>query len=128
MTQQRRAILEQLRKVSSHPMADQVYAMVRRHLPRISLATVYRNLETLNRLGVIQKLESGGAAARFDGNPGVHYHIRCVRCGRVEDLAVEPTAGIEEAARRLADYEVIGHRVEVIGVCPQCKEARQRHG
>jgi len=126
MTQQRQAILEELRKVTTHPMADEVYAMVRRRLPRISLATVYRNLETLNGLGMIQKVESGEHAARFDGNPRVHYHVRCVRCGRLEDLAVEPDRTVERAAERATGYAVLGHRTEIIGVCPTCASRDSR--
>jgi len=59
MTRQRRIILEELRKVDSHPTADEVYEMVRRQLPRISLGTVYRNLEILSREGLIQKVVLG---------------------------------------------------------------------
>jgi Fur family ferric uptake transcriptional regulator len=127
MTQQRRVILEELRKVASHPTADQIYEMVRRRLPRVSLGTVYRNLEVLSEQGVIRTLEWGGMPRRFDGNPGTHYHVRCVRCGRAEDVDVRPLSGIEEAARSVSDYQVIGHRVEVMGICPQCRgEAQQR--
>ncbi|MBW2706713.1 MAG: transcriptional repressor, partial [Deltaproteobacteria bacterium] len=49
MTRQRQVILEELRKVDTHPSADEVYEMVRKRLPRISLGTVYRNLEILSQ-------------------------------------------------------------------------------
>ena len=84
MTRQRRVILQELQKVTTHPTADQVYDMVRKKLPRISLATVYRNLDLLAQDGLISKLD-GGAQLRFDGNPADHYHIRCTRCQRVDD-------------------------------------------
>ncbi len=113
--------------MTSHPTADQIYEMVRRRLPRVSLGTVYRNLEVLSERGVIRTLEWSGMPRRFDGNPGTHYHVRCVRCGRAEDVDVRPLSVIEEAARSVSDYQVIGHRVEVMGICPQCRgEAQQR--
>ena len=121
MTNQRRVIIEELKKVTSHPTADEVYQMVRQRLPRIRLGTVYRNLGILSECGMIQKLELGGTQKRFDGNTQNHYHIRCIDCGWVEDVPVEPLATLEKALRGVGDYEIIGHRLEFIGLCPQCK-------
>jgi Fur family ferric uptake transcriptional regulator len=125
MTRQRQVILEELRKVSSHPTADEVYDMVRRRLPRVSLGTVYRNLEMLSERGMIQRLELGGTRRRFDGNAREHYHVRCISCGRLEDAPVESVAAVEEALRGATDYEILGHRLEFIGLCPQCKKSAQ---
>ena len=127
MTRQRQVILEALRKVDSHPTAGEVYDMVRRRLPRVSLGTVYRNLEMLSEYGMIQKLELGGTQRRFDGNVRDHYHVRCIHCGHLEDAPVEPVAAVESALRRVSDYEIIGHRLEFIGLCPQCKKEAQRY-
>lgn len=122
MTHQRRVILDELKKVTSHPTADKVYEMVRQQLPRISLGTVYRNLEVLSKCGMIQKLELGGNQRRFDGNTKNHYHVRCIRCGRVDDVPVEPVTMFEDALRKVSDYEITGHRLEFVGLCPQCKK------
>ncbi|MBW2172694.1 MAG: transcriptional repressor, partial [Deltaproteobacteria bacterium] len=89
MTPQRKVILEELRMADSHLTADDVYKMVRARLPRISLGTVYRNLEILSRLGMIHKLELGGMQKRFDGKTQDHYHLRCLRCGRIDDVPME---------------------------------------
>jgi len=127
MTRQRRVILEELRKLESHPSADQVYEMARRRLPRISLGTVYRNLEILSEYGMIGKLELVGTQKRFDGNVRNHYHVRCIRCGGIKDVPMEPLTTIENTLHELTDYEIIGSRLEFIGVCPQCrKEAKGR--
>lgn len=126
MTCQRQIILEELRRVCSHPTADEVYEMVRRRLPRVSLGTVYRNLEMLSQLGIIQKIEVGGAKKRFDGNPENHYHMRCLRCDRVDDVPMEPLGGIEDRIRPATDYEIVGHRLEFIGLCPRCRETEER--
>jgi len=122
MTRQRRVILEELAKVTSHPSADEVYAMVRRRIPRISMGTVYRNLDVLWESGTIQKLVSGGSQMRFDANAAVHYHVRCVRCGRVDDVAMDPPARIEERAANVTKYKILGHSLEFAGVCPACKK------
>lgn len=68
MTRQRMVILEELRKVKTHPTADELYAMVRTRMPRISLGTVYRNLDFLTESKEILKLESAGSIRRFDGD------------------------------------------------------------
>lgn len=127
MTRQRQVILEELRKVTSHPTADQVYSMVRRRLPRVSLGTVYRNLEVLSESGVIRKLELGGAPRRFDGKATDHNHVRCLRCGRLEDIEAEPATAVEEALRAASDYEILGYRLEFFGLCPRCKDEAHRN-
>jgi Fur family ferric uptake transcriptional regulator len=122
MTPQRKVILEELRKLRTHPSADEIYAIVRRRLPRISLGTVYRNLEILSELGQVQKLETGGSLKRFDGNPENHYHIRCTCCGKLVDAPVEVMQHIEEQIDGATEYTVFGHRLEFLGLCPECRE------
>ena len=120
MTRQRKVILEELRKVNNHPSADELYESVRRKLPRISLGTVYRNLEVLAELGEIQKLELSGSIMRFDGNPLKHYHIRCVGCNRVDDAPLAPMEQLENELYGTTVFEIIGHNLEFIGLCPDC--------
>ena len=79
MTRQRMVILDELRKVSSHPTADEVYEMVRKNLPRISLGTVYRNLEILSVMGLISKLEIDGFWRGSAEPKGAIPVISCLR-------------------------------------------------
>lgn len=123
MTRQRKIILEELRKVDTHPSADEVYEMVRQRLPRISLGTVYRNLEILSKTGVIQKLEPGGNLKRFDGNPQDHYHIRCVQCDRVVDAPFDIDLNLPREAYQASNFKIIGHKLEFIGLCSACCES-----
>lgn len=118
---QRLAILEEIRKVDTHPTADDVYAMVRHRLPKISLGTVYRNLELLTEGGEIQRLESAGTQRRYDGNPVNHTHIRCTCCGRVEDLHDVELPSIDEIGADIRDYQITGCRLEFTGICPICR-------
>ncbi len=111
--------LEELRKVDSHPSADQIYALVRARLPHISLATVYRNLEILSELGLIMKLETAGRERRYDGNPALHQHARCVGCGRVVDLPASAVRSVA-TARSVAGFRVTGYRLELEGICREC--------
>lgn len=124
MTKQRRRILEALRLGNDHPSAEELYEQVRREMPKISLGTIYRNLEVLTALGEIQTLSFGSSLKRFDGNPRQHYHIRCLQCERLADAPVPVAATIDRLVRSLTDYEVYGHRLEFIGLCPRCRQDR----
>jgi Fe2+ or Zn2+ uptake regulation protein len=120
-TRQRGLILDVVRSTMDHPTADWVYRQARRRLPRISLGTVYRNLKRLAELGIIREIHAGGHPARFDGNTGRHYHIRCLGCGRVNDLPMSVDPRFEEEAGRAMNYRVLGHQLEVQGLCPLCQ-------
>jgi Fur family ferric uptake transcriptional regulator len=120
MTRQRSVILEELRKVDTHPTADELYTIVRGRLPHISLGTVYRNLEYLVAAGEIARLETSGSSMRFDGDASGHLHVRCVHCGRLADL-VHPLVMPALHEIRVGGFDkIVGARVEFDGVCDQC--------
>jgi Fur family ferric uptake transcriptional regulator len=120
-TRQRQVVLEELQKVTSHPTAAALFAMVSRRLPKISLGTVYRNLELLSQMGLIQKLQVAGSEAHYDGNPMQHDHLRCVQCGRVDDVSALPFDLPGGATHDWNGYEILGYRLEVLGLCPDCR-------
>lgn len=122
MTRQRRVILGELRKHNDHPTADMIYERVRKHLPHISLGTVYRNLEILTALGEIQTLEMSGTQKRYDGIPQKHYHIRCIYCGSMDDAPIAPLNRLEDELYGATVYTIMGHRLEFMGLCPECSK------
>lgn len=125
LTNQRQVILEELRKVKSHPTASEVYDMVRKRLPRIGLGTVYRNLELLADCGIIKKLEIGGEQKRFDGEPHPHYHVRCNFCGRVDDINISQLDSLDKKAASCCEYQILGHHIEFTGICADCNSVTQ---
>ncbi len=119
VTRQRTIILEELRKNPIHPTADELYNLVRRRLPRVSLGTVYRNLDLLAEDGDILKLDSAGSSKRFDGTTTPHYHVRCLKCGRVADVPVSvPSPDI--SAVHLPGFRITAARIEFDGLCDAC--------
>jgi Fur family ferric uptake transcriptional regulator len=128
MTHQRQVILDEIRKVNTHPTADEVYELVRKRLPRISLGTVYRNLEILSARGLIKRIGPASQQMRFDGVTKDHYHLRCISCGRVEDAPMISVGDLEDAVRNQSDYSITGHRLEFLGICPACKKHRGLQG
>ncbi len=127
MTTQRKLILEKLKSVKTHPTAEELYLMVKDKLPKISLGTVYRNLEVLARQGLVIKLGEHGEAARFDADLKDHYHIRCTVCGEIEDLWVEPPVANEDEIKNVSKFDLQGFKLEYFGVCPECRLEQEKN-
>lgn len=124
MTHQREIILEELNRSKVHPTADELYERIKRKLPRISLATVYRNLEILSEAGLIKKLEISGRQKRFDWDPGEHDHVFCTHCHRVDDIATSGTHAPALGPMEEKGYRITGCRIEFFGLCPKCRTQR----
>jgi Fe2+ or Zn2+ uptake regulation protein len=125
-TRQRKLILDELQKVKTHPTAATLYIIVRRRMPKISLGTVYRNLELLNQMGMVRKIDFSGAEARYDGNVEDHDHLRCICCLRIDDAPGPPLALVEGGKEDWGGYKVFGHRLEFFGVCPKCRRRKAK--
>ena len=133
MTQQRQIILVEVRRRHTHPTADELYEIVRKKIPRISMGTVYRNLDILSKIGLIKKIDPSYPQMRFDGNTHDHAHIVCMACGRIEDAQVStPSYSLDnfmESLSNLTDFKVFGHNLKFLGLCPLCmKEGKTSLG
>lgn len=122
MTNQREIILKELRDSRQHLTADQLYERVKKSMPRISLATVYRNLETLSEAGIIGKLEISGRQKRFDYEITPHHHIYCLQCQRVDNIEFEQELVDQGAMASTQGYRITGYRVEFVGICSSCRK------
>lgn len=119
-TRQREAVLRAVLELGSHPDVKAVYERVRQELPTISLATVYRNLDVLSRVGVLNEVHVDNQV-RYDENLDHHGHLVCRTCGTITDVDIH---GIE--ARILREFGVTGYRglsvnLEIHGTCPTCE-------
>ncbi|TAK35499.1 MAG: transcriptional repressor [Chloroflexota bacterium] len=121
-SKQGQVILEELRKLTTHPRGDELYALVRQRLPRVSLGTIYRNLDRLQREGTVMEIYCGDFV-RYDGNVSPHDHFLCRGCQRVWDFghshverAEEGTVGKDEAG-----FLVEGHYTVFYGLCADCQ-------
>ena len=118
MTQQRSIILEELRKAAVHPTADEIYQLVRQRLPRVSLGTIYRNLELLAGQGTIRKIEYAGRK-RFEGNILPHQHAHCQKCGQVHDI-IPPVPLPDIRHVTLPRFTITAACLEFNGLCDAC--------
>lgn len=121
-TEQRAAVYRFLSGTDTHPTADEVFLAVRNDVPGISLATVYKSLETLVGCGLATKLSYGDGSARYDGRTDPHHHARCMGCGRVFDIAGHlPEDELDELRSGVEAITVTGYRLEFTGYCPECE-------
>ena len=121
-SRQRQAIIDYLCSTTEHPTAETVYSHVREQYPKVSLATVYRNLNLLAEEGEVLRLTCGDGSDRFDGNAAPHYHFLCKGCGRVIDLPLEPMDHINILAGAGFKGKIEGHTVLFHGKCTHCKK------
>jgi Fe2+ or Zn2+ uptake regulation protein len=121
-TRQRAAVYAYLRASDCHPTAEQVFAAVRRQLPHVGLATIYKALEALVDARLATRLADSTGPARYDGRSEAHYHLRCERTGQVRDLPLpyDPqlldkiAPDLVETLRRMG-FELTGHHLELVG-------------
>jgi Fur family peroxide stress response transcriptional regulator len=126
-TRQRRLVHALVAATRSHPTAEWVYERVRRQLPRVSLGTVYRNLQVLVAEGRLRAW-TRGRTTRYDADLSAHDHFSCRDCGLLLDLERTPRAFAEERRLRSRGHEIEGHVLEFVGICRDCRHRRKAGG
>lgn len=128
-TKQRQAILETLKSTYSHPDANWIYKKVSKKIPKISLGTVYRNLNILCQENLVKELSFQPNVTRYDADMKSHNHIMCTNCHKVEDV---PTATECEVSKQLKEklainfkYENISCEILFTGICPDCQNGKK---
>jgi Fur family transcriptional regulator, peroxide stress response regulator len=122
-TRQRRIVYDTVVSTDVHPTAEWVYERVRRKLPRISLGTVYRNLQVLVTEGRLRAW-TRGRSVRFDADLTAHDHFVCEACGLLVDLDRAPEALSTEKTLKARGYLVKERILEFVGVCRNCRRRR----
>jgi len=127
LTPQREATVRiLLENEQDHLSAEEVYMLVKDIAPEIGLATVYRTLELLSELHVLEKLNFGDGVARYDlrsdDNHHHHHHLICVECGSVKEIKEDWLLPLEDRLFREFKFKVIDHRLDFQGICSECAE------
>jgi Fur family transcriptional regulator, ferric uptake regulator len=130
-TAPRESILDLLSRARSHLSAKDIYAALQPSFPGLGLATVYRTLELLHRLGIVQKVTSSDGQGRYElrsDNPkDHHHHLICTRCGSIVNYRdfvqeeLELVKKTEEALTKKYNFAVQDHNIEFLGVCEKCR-------
>jgi Fur family transcriptional regulator, peroxide stress response regulator len=123
-TRQLTAVYEALQGDHSHPSAEEIHRRVQKTSPRVSLGTIYRNLQRLTEEGKIRTVRLGECSARYDPTLEDHDHFICQRCGRVDDIWLKRDRRVNFAPLVSKGFTVLDHSLEIHGLCPQCKQRR----
>ncbi|MFZ0932598.1 MAG: Fur family transcriptional regulator [Syntrophobacteraceae bacterium] len=123
ITPQRLAILKILAESKGHPGAEEIYAVVRENFPTTTIATVYKTLAVLKSIGEVLEIEFSSDYNRYDGKkPYSHPHLICIRCRKIVDPELASLADMTEKLALESGYELINHRLDFYGICPQCRK------
>jgi len=125
-TQQRRVILEEVYNTDTHMTADEIYLKVKKRMNKVSIGTIYRNLNMLVSLNLIDKLDTSlHSESYYETAKDPHYHIICTKCLKIVDLEHYRALSIEPTAEKISGYKINNHIVEIHGLCPVCKNHQE---
>lgn len=127
LTPQREATVRVLlENEEDHLSAEDVFLLVREKSPDIGLATVYRTLELLNELNVVDKIQFGDGVSRYDlrqeGAAHFHHHLVCIECGAVDEIQEDLLEDVEAIVEKKWNFKIKDHRLTFHGVCHRCQE------
>lgn len=120
-SRQREAIKNNILNRCDHPTAENVYLAVRETEPRISLATVYRNLDYLVESGLIEKFMVSGEPDHYDSVSDEHYHVRCKYCGEISDVDIQLHDYFARQVKNQTGVNINFLHVIAEGMCNNCK-------
>jgi Fe2+ or Zn2+ uptake regulation protein len=128
VTNQRALILDILRQGRGHMDADEVYRLARKKQARISLSTVYRNLQTLKSLGLVDEVHFDEAHHHYEvrgpsknAKPSEHHHLICQGCGKITEFSLPLAEMIEKSVPEARDFKIAGTETRVLGYCDKCQ-------
>jgi Fur family peroxide stress response transcriptional regulator len=122
ITPQRLAVFEELRESRDHLSAEALFQRVRRRQPSLSLATVYRTLEMLRDAGLIVEGRMGDDRNFYEANVDPHFHLVCLKCHLIRDLAPERAAELQREVVSQSGYAIRWSRLEFFGTCEECQK------
>jgi Fur family ferric uptake transcriptional regulator len=127
LTPQREATVRVLlEREEDHLSAEDVYLLVKEKAPEIGLATVYRTLELLTELKIVDKINFGDGVSRYDlrkeGADHFHHHLVCIECGAVDEIQEDLLGDVEQVVEKDWNFKIMDHRLTFHGVCHRCHD------
>ncbi len=120
LTPQRETIFRAVVESQGHPSPEQIYERVKRQIPAISLATVYKNIHTFLAAGLLQEVTLHHGALLLESNPEEHHHLVCAGCRAILDLEQDAIDPVRFRRKPPAGYRILRQRVEILALCPDC--------
>jgi len=120
-TKQRKFILEELKKLKTHPTAEELFLQFKKKMPNLSFSTVYRNLNFLRDKGEILELNLGKYSSRYDADINQHHHFFCLGCNRIFDIYFSSNDMLTRHIEEKLNFKVKYQRRDFYGYCKDCK-------
>ncbi|QJW47453.1 transcriptional repressor [bacterium BFN5] len=130
LTPQRQIVLQAfVDNPGKHLSAEDVHNIVRQQSSEIGLATVYRTLELLSDMDVLQKMDFGDGRSRYEINEETsehhHHHLICLSCGKVKEFEDDLLETLENVIARKSNFKIVDHQVKFYGYCQECQSSRE---
>jgi Fur family ferric uptake transcriptional regulator len=127
-TSQRALILEVIRQGKGHLDADEVFRRARSRQPRLSLSTVYRTLQKLKQLGLIEELHFDETHHHYELKPRKeHHHLVCQKCGLVIEFEYPLSRLIKNKVPQARDFEIKESELKITGLCAACRKIEEQN-
>jgi Fur family peroxide stress response transcriptional regulator len=123
VTHQRQVLYEVMKGMHGHPSPEEVYAKVRKKIPAISLATVYKNIHLFVESGVFREVSMHHGSLRVEMNGEAHHHMVCSKCKAITDIGEKELGLVAKRNKLPGGFLVERYAVDVIGVCAKCQAA-----
>jgi Fe2+ or Zn2+ uptake regulation protein len=121
LTEQRRLIMEAFEECPAHYTAQEIYEKVKKKNPNINFSTVYRNLELLCKLDIINKLNISSGISHFElKNDHHHHHLICLKCGDMKSIELCPYKDMKINSLDEWGFVPVEHKFEIYGYCKKC--------
>ena len=125
VTDQRALILEVIRHEDGHLDADEIYRRAREKKPRLSLSTVYRNLRTLVKLGLVEEVHFDEKHHHYEVKTATeHHHLVCLGCGSIIEFKYPLVRMLKRNVAEAKDFEITDSEVRMTGYCSKCRQGR----
>ena len=131
LTPQRQTILQIfIDRPGDHLSAEDVHGILRGDCSEIGLATVYRSLELLSEMSLLQKMDFGDGRSRYELNDTdpqqhQHHHLICLKCGAVREFADDLLEPLETDVSQKSHFQIVDHQVKFYGYCQECQKKRE---
>jgi Fur family transcriptional regulator, peroxide stress response regulator len=123
VTHQRQVLFEAMKSMHGHPSPEEVYAKVKKKVPAISLATVYKNIHLFVESGVFREVSMHHGSLRVEMNGEAHHHMVCSKCKAITDIGEDELGLVAKRNKLPGGFLVERYAVDVIGVCAKCQTA-----
>jgi Fur family transcriptional regulator, peroxide stress response regulator len=122
VTHQRQVLYEVMKTMQGHPSPEEVYARVKKKVPAISLATVYKNIHLFVESGVFREVSMHHGSLRLEMNDEAHHHMVCSKCKAITDIGEKELGLVSKPSKLPGGFLVERYAVDVIGICAKCQQ------